>query len=76
MQSAAVTGAQLIGLAVAAETVNWVAERIWWIGSTLAVCFALVVAAASWLERWRRPLTSLVRTRPPRDPAEIDEAVA
>jgi hypothetical protein len=32
--------------------VQWVAERIWWIGGTLAVCFALAVAAGMWLERW------------------------
>jgi hypothetical protein len=34
----------------AAETVQWVADRVWWIGSTLAVCFALAVAASMWLE--------------------------
>ena len=30
----------------------WVAEHIWWIIGTLAVCFALAVAASMWLERW------------------------
>jgi hypothetical protein len=51
-QSLGILAAAIIGLAVAAETVRWVAERIWWIGGTLAVCFALAVAGASWLERW------------------------
>jgi hypothetical protein len=36
---------------MAAETVQWVADRIWWIGSTVIVCFALAVAAGRWLER-------------------------
>jgi hypothetical protein len=37
---------------IADETVQWVAERIWWIGGTLALCFALAVAASMWLEGW------------------------
>ena len=37
---------------VAAETVQWVAEHIWWIIGTLAVCFALAVAASMALEAW------------------------
>jgi hypothetical protein len=41
----------VVGLVVAAETLQWMAERIWWIGSTAAVCFALSVAAGMWLER-------------------------
>jgi hypothetical protein len=51
-QSLAVLGAAVLGLAVAAEAVPWVAARIWWIGSTAAACFALAVAASVWLERW------------------------
>jgi len=50
-QSLSVLVAVVVGLVVAAETVHWVAERIWWIGSTVAVCFALAVAAGMWLER-------------------------
>ena len=45
--------AAAVGIAVLAdETVQWVAERIWWIAGTLAVCFALAVAASMWLEAW------------------------
>jgi hypothetical protein len=51
-QSLGILGGAVIGLAVAAETVQWVAERIFWIGGTLAVCLALAVAAGMWLERW------------------------
>lgn len=51
-QSLGILAGAVIGLAVAAETVQWVAERIWWIGSTLAACFALAVAASMWLEAW------------------------
>ena len=43
--------ATLVGMVVAAETAQWVADRIWWIGSTMIVCFALAVAAGRWLER-------------------------
>ena len=43
--------AAAVGIAViAGETVQWVAERIWWIGGTLAACFALSVAASMALE--------------------------
>ena len=31
--------------------VQWVAERVWWIGGTVVVCFALAVTASTWLER-------------------------
>jgi hypothetical protein len=31
--------------------VQWVADRVWWIGGTAAACFALAVAAGMWLER-------------------------
>jgi hypothetical protein len=50
-QSLGILAAAVIGLA-AAETVEWVAERIWWIGGTLAACFALAIAASMALERW------------------------
>jgi hypothetical protein len=44
--------AAAVGLAVLAdETVQWVAERIWWIGGTVAACFVLATAASMWLER-------------------------
>jgi hypothetical protein len=54
------TGGQSLGILagvvaaawIADETVQWVAERIWWIGGTLAVCFALATAASMWLEAW------------------------
>jgi len=50
-QSLGIAAGVVVGLVVAAETVRWVAERIWWIGSTMAVCFVLAVAASMWLER-------------------------
>lgn len=50
-QSLAILGGTVAGLVVAAETVQWVAQRIWWIGSTVAVCFVLAGAAGMWLER-------------------------
>jgi MFS family permease len=49
-QSLGILAGAVIGLVVVAETVQWVAERIFWIGGTLAVCFALSVAASMWLE--------------------------
>jgi hypothetical protein len=51
-QSAGILAAALVGLAVADELVQWVADRIWWIGGTAAVAFALAVAASMWLEGW------------------------
>lgn len=51
-QSLGILAAVVAVTYVAAETVLWVAERIWWIVGTLAVCFALAVAASMWLERW------------------------
>lgn len=51
-QSLIVLAAGVVALAAAAESVRWVAERIWWIGGTLAACFALSVAASIWLEAW------------------------
>lgn len=54
------TGKQSLGVLVGVVAVAyvadqacvWVAERIWWIAATLALCFALAVAASMWLERW------------------------
>jgi hypothetical protein len=50
-QSLGVLAAAVVVAWIAAETVQWVAERIWWIGGTIAACFALAVAASMWLER-------------------------
>ncbi len=45
--------AAVAGAAVAADkTCAWVAERIWWIGGTVAVSFALAVAVSMALEAW------------------------
>jgi len=54
------TGKQSLGVLVgvvaiayvADEVCVWVAERIWWIAGTLAVCFALATGASMWLEAW------------------------
>ena len=51
-QSLGILAGVVVGLAVAAELVQWVADRIWWIGGTLAVCFARAVAASMALEAW------------------------
>jgi hypothetical protein len=51
-QSLGVLAAVAVGLVVAAETVQWVAENIVWIGLTVAACFALAVAASMALEAW------------------------
>jgi hypothetical protein len=51
-QSAAAVVVVLVLVVVADELVPWVAARIWWIGGTLALCFALAVAASMYLERW------------------------
>jgi hypothetical protein len=51
-QSLGILAAAVVGLAVAAKLVQWVADRIWWIGGTAAVSFALAVAASMWLEGW------------------------
>jgi hypothetical protein len=51
-QSLGILAAVVAVTYVAAETVLWVAEHIWWIVGTLAVCFGLAVAASMWLERW------------------------
>ena len=49
-QSAGIAVAAIAGLVLLDQAVPWVAARIWWIGSTAAVCFALAVAASMWLE--------------------------
>ncbi|HEY1323408.1 MAG TPA: hypothetical protein VGF32_24330 [Streptosporangiaceae bacterium] len=50
-QSAGIAAAVVVALAVAAEAVQWVADRIWWIGGTAAVCYAMAVVAGTRLER-------------------------
>ena len=50
-QTADIAATTEVGLVVAAETVQWVAERIVWISATMAMCFILTVAAGIWLER-------------------------
>jgi hypothetical protein len=49
-QSPGIVAGAALGLVLLDQTVQWVAERIWWIGGTLAVCFALATAASMWLE--------------------------
>jgi MFS family permease len=49
-QSLGIVAAAAIGLVLADELVPWVAERVFWIGGTIAVCFVLAVAASMWLE--------------------------
>lgn len=49
-QSAVIGGAGVVGLVLACETVQWVADRIWWIGGTVAACFAAAVAVSTALE--------------------------
>ena len=44
-QAIGIAAATVVGLVGAAETVQWVAERIAWIGGTVTVCFALSIAA-------------------------------
>jgi hypothetical protein len=51
-QSLGVIGAAAVGLVVVGRMLPWVADRILWIGGTLAVCFALSVAAAMALQGW------------------------
>ena len=51
-QSLGILAAAAGAVVVAYDTVQWVAERIWWIGGTLAACFALAIAAGMWLEAW------------------------
>ena len=51
-QSLGIAAATVLGLVLLDQTMQWVAEHIWWIGGTLAACFALAVAAGMWLEQW------------------------
>jgi hypothetical protein len=51
-QSLGILAAAVVGLAVADEVSAWVAGRIWWIGGTVVVSFALAVAVSMWLEAW------------------------
>ena len=51
-QSLGIAAAAVVGLVLADQTVQWVAERIWWIGGTLAVSLVLAVAASMALEAW------------------------
>lgn len=48
--SAGLIGGAVIVLVVADRAVTWVGDRIWWIGGTVAVCFALATAASMVLE--------------------------
>ena len=50
-QSAGILAAVVVGLVVADRLVPWVADRIWWIGGTVAACLILATAAGMWLER-------------------------
>jgi hypothetical protein len=49
-QSLGILAAAVAAAVVADQAVQWVAERIWWIGGTLAVSFALAVAMSMALE--------------------------
>jgi hypothetical protein len=50
-QSLGVVALAVLGLVVADEMCTWVADRIFWIGGTVAACFILATAASMWLER-------------------------
>ncbi len=50
-QSLGIAAGAAVALVLADQAVQWVAERIWWIGGTVAVCFAVSVALSMWLER-------------------------
>jgi hypothetical protein len=49
-QSLGVLGVVVIGLVVADKLCTWVAERIWWIGGTVAACMVLAIVASMALE--------------------------
>ncbi len=51
-QSLGILGGGIALLAIAGQTVQWAAERIWWIGGTLAASFAVAVAVSAALEAW------------------------
>lgn len=50
-QSLVVLAATAAAVAVAAETVIWVAENLWWIVPAAVACYVLAVAAAMAMER-------------------------
>lgn len=50
-QSLGIVGAAAVLLVLADAAVPWVADRIWWIAGTVALCFALATAASMALER-------------------------
>ncbi len=50
-QSLGIAGGVVLGLVLLDQTVQWIVDRIWWIGATVAVCFALAVAASTWRKR-------------------------
>lgn len=50
-QSLGVASGVILGLVLLDAAVPWIADRVWWIGGTVAVCFALAVTAGTWLER-------------------------
>lgn len=50
-QSLGIAGGAAVLLVLADAAVPWVADRIWWITGTVAMCFALATAASMWLER-------------------------
>jgi len=50
-QSLGILGTVAVAVIVADQTVQWVADRIWWTVGTLAVSYAVAVAVSMWLER-------------------------
>jgi hypothetical protein len=50
-QSLGVGVGAIVALVLADAAVPWVADRIWWIAGTVALCFALATAASMALER-------------------------
>lgn len=51
-QSLGILGTGAVVLIIADRTVQFVADRIWWIGGTAAACFAVSVAVSMALEAW------------------------
>jgi len=51
-ESIGILAAVVVGLVVADRTVQWVAERIVWIGGTIAVSLAVAVVASMALGAW------------------------
>lgn len=50
-QSLGILAGAVTIIVITDKTVPWVADRIFWIVGTLALCFALAVAASMWLGR-------------------------